>query len=741
MSDADEISFIVSTASKDENHNSINLVYFEYKDKKLHWHPGKYILGDTLNAHDRLGEIQKFCYVKPGSHISGETRNDGNLGDDISDYLFIAKKNGVIEVIKDFKKKVTESKDLIADFKMTCNLLPYFRDAEKPNAFDIISLEYFNGILYCSTRVGKVYSFFLNLPNYYRQVNNFFNSKAQDDGIYSIFKESYTPDNFENPNIFEKLTMYVTNEGWQDICYFLKPTIDTLKDGCGYTKDALYFRASFCVDIKRNIESCHVNPLDRYSLLISSNNINMSIEKFNIPQYFYYWLFSFLSKKTNTQNKLKSYQDGKQSESKINSKCVLKPPSTRIDRLKKMSDYLTESYERGDDGHFNQYNRNAELVEPSDYTSPQFNPITHEEQLFEPEVLAAFNNRRMLDHDLVLSNNNVAIIPSYICWEFKNGKEKTFNTVSFLERRSLRRRNREMFNEILNHGGNWVPNIDDSISTHSNSLSNTSTTSLDKRHSSKNPFLLLDFYACYNSNSATNNISEIDFLTPNYSKLKLISISRNNSIEVFKPKYQNIPSLKIDSFKYVEDEKETLETFNMKCFKDKMTISSLTSFQKLFKINENLSLIIDEAGLLIIDTENITNIDNLSDNNDKILKIALFNFGKIKDVIIYINQFNECMYEYPLKHNFEDEHDYCNDFSISLTAIVTTDADHILGLNGVFICHSKLGKLELTDSIITKNNHKTVELLQFLDFSTVQNTKKHYLKIQSDSDLAYKKQR
>ena len=88
------------------------------------------------------------------------------------------------------------------------------------------------------------------------------------------------------------------------------------------------------------------------------------------------------------------------------------------------------------------------------------------------------------------------------------------------------------------------------------------------------------------------------------------------------------------------------------------------------------------------------------------MKVTLFRMGMISDSIIVVDNYEKCR-----NCNLNGG---CNDFNMAYTLIVGSVDGSILALRGNFKPHSKLGELELRDSLRVTEKERYIDKLSLI---------------------------
>ncbi|CCF60723.1 hypothetical protein KAFR_0L01150 [Kazachstania africana CBS 2517] len=738
---AGSIQFAVSTPCNTKNQRSGYKLLTYTEDNKLSVIRTSQLRNkDIFIDSDTDVTVQAFCYIKPREReITPPTSNDGIM--DYSDYFFVAKSNGLIEIIQDYKYKISKHETLEADYVLRCTPEDYssgiFPD------FVIVSLEYKDGLLYCCMSSGKVYIFVLNVPSDYIQIENFQTVRKYS----NIFKHSRTGAHFdderyntrENSEFIEQ-TQFTgrSQSSLQHICYYLTP-IDPPKSSVPrtilyytslYKKQHIY-RPSIYICLEQNISAFHINPFDKFSFLTVSPRNPIMIRRVIISLTYLNYFETFLQLKQKAQQKYQqelipweklAFDNGFESfaywmvcESVYGYEGV-------------SSSSWNDIVENNGTGNLNATivwrENQAEVKDPSDdiiykimkdKELDYFDFSSGERDDFR---YASSSINRIRDHLYSRSNdmrremfrrrNNNIDIPnlhkSALDVFVKNVKKNTFIT----DFRIVELNNSDMGENIgvprerqptilTNHDDENDMEIDELSSPTDSDTADHSSSSISE--SDVEPYNSEDedddlMRPSYPWEEGERTITS--FLTNRYKKMNIIAIDRFLTINVFKPKFQDDAFLKIEPLENLVVD-QTMSRDDMILARG---LEMLSSFKKLYMLTDSLCLILDIHGLLLIDLRKVQDCKNLLNNEISALKMIPFNIGLITDSLLSIEA-------------FESSKIY-KGFDITFRLIITCLPNEIKAFTGSFQAHTKIGSISLTDRVKLNKQNKFVDKLALI---------------------------
>lgn len=622
--------------------------------------------------------VQAFCYLKPENReVVPEDINTGIL--DSSDYMLLAKSNGFIEIIQDYKYKTENNLPLETDFLLKCTPEDY---SDYGSDCTIAGLEYREGLLYCCMCSGKLYIFILNLPYDYKQSQNSFIRAPKMDLFYSnhfygsASRSSREPQSIEESTFF--LNMKFTGRSrLKHICYYLLPIEpEHLRLSpliflfSKFYQGKLIYKPSMYVQLDQGVSGFRTNPLDRFSFLTILPRSPLMIRKIMLPMVYVDFFITFISIKKRIQQ-------------------------TKADEV-------------------TSWNR---LAKEAGYDS-LVNWIISE-PLHEIDSLGS------IAWDDLARCDGISVLRTIIVWIQRQGHTKddiyelfhrselvgstSSSRSTSSEPRPLNRRRR--FSRFgLHRSGSIREPID---------LPCSVNWGLDLfiRDVRKNTFAV-DFaivQSNFDSNCNGNNLQQEEggtrtsFLTDNYKNMDIICVDHYLSLSIFRPKYFDEALTKIDSFHNVIEEEPT----NGSSIEDnimKRTLSTLNSFKKLFMLTDSLCMVLDTSGVVLLDRRNLMDTKDLLHNEPNAVRVAGFNIGLISDAILIVDTLHNC-------------HD-CEGIEVTYKLIVTCIPNEILALKGKFLAHSKIGEITMCDSLKLNRKHRFVDKICLLDYDTLSEHRK-----------------
>ncbi|GAV53099.1 hypothetical protein ZYGR_0AI03810 [Zygosaccharomyces rouxii] len=623
--------------------------------------------------------VQAFCYLKPENRgVVPEDVNTGIL--DSSDYMLLAKSNGFIEIIQDYKYKMENNLPLEAKFLLKCTPEDY---SDYGSDCTIAGLEYREGLLYCCMCSGRIYIYILNLPYDYAQSQNSSVVSPKTDLFYSSHLYGSTSQPSREPQSMEEATFFLNmkftgRSRLKHICYYLLPVepehlrlSPSIFLFSRIHQGKLIYKPSMYVQLDQGVSGFKTNPLDRFSFLTILPRSPLMIRKIMLPMVYVDFFITFISIKKRIQQ-------------------------TKAEEV-------------------TSWNR---LAQEAGYDS-LVNWIIS-------EPLHEVDNLGSVAWEDLARCDGISVLRTIIVWIQRQGHTKDdiyelFHRSDLVgsnpssrsassEPRPLSRRRRSSRFGLHRSGGIREP-IDVPCSVNWE-------LDLFIRDVRKNTFTVdfgivqSNFDSNRNDDSSQPEEEEgtrTSFLTDNYKNMDIICIDHYLSLSVFRPKYFDEALTKIDSFHNVIEDEPTSGT-NVEDNVMKRTLSNLNSFRKLFMLTDSLCMILDTSGVILLDRRNLTDIKNLSHNEPNAARIAGFNIGLISDAILIADSLHRC-------------HD-CGGTEVSYKLIITCIPNEILALKGKFLAHSKIGEIKLCDSLKLNRKHRFVDRICLLDYDTLSDYKK-----------------
>lgn len=594
-----------------------------------------------------------MCYIRPQGAWNPPTSPQEGIVEN-SDYMLLARSDGIIEIHKDYQYKLDHYETMVADFELVCDFT--HRDEVDGREFSIVALEYKQGLLYCCTQTGQINVFILNLPSNYAQARDMIPCTQQttDPGVGFARSSSQAAQFFLN-------IKFTGRTRFKHICYYLdpvsakhrgKPSMAPARQG-----HTVPYRQSFYIESFRMISRFRVNPLDALSYFMLGQDTGLAMHKIRFPSEY----LRFLT----TIKGLRDSISGSKSEGLI-------------------------SNETEPDGPFN--------VNTVFDTQDQYSTPTEDDIMFRRSVRA---------------NNGIPELKSFPVWMQKNSSREDDIQELFagLQRRTSTGKKRDA---ELRKGLHRSPEVLRNDRPRSNSLRRgILSRSIETTH---NPASWLPIVASsvsrndrptdfdvYVEGSAQVNegifISEEEsssdeeipssFLTPGYKSFEIVAIGRFVSITATRPRLCAEPYMRINSFhnstEMCPDNDESKAAFSI--------LNNFHTFKRVFVIDKSLCLMIGVNGVLLLDRTKMNNTKDVLANAQAAVKVIGFNFGVLNDVAISITDLQSCR-------------GCCKcggDVSLRLDIIVTCLTGHILALKARFDMHHRVGSIELKDCVINRN--------------------------------------
>ncbi|AET41328.1 Gid12p Ecym_8032 [Eremothecium cymbalariae DBVPG len=607
------------------------------------------------NATDRNVMIQKFCYLKPKDRIiTPECQNGGLM--DSSDYLLVAKSNGIIEIFRDYRYKVTQDIELKPDFILTC--LPVGHDRSTLD-LTIAGLEFKDGLLYCCTKDGDLYIFILNLPTDYIQLENIYNPIGTPD-VFDIAAPNMRDSNKLEEGILFVYSKFTGRTKLQHICYYchpmgqqisIYPQLKVLYPNIPYFKPCIY------VNLKKEVSNFRINPLDRFSFITTAPRIPLTIYKIHLPKLFTDFFIKFVKlKRTVLKRCPREIQDIDEASTSIYS-C-------------KFLDFLRFDF-RGIQ---------------TDMDPRTWNSLMTNDYVVELTYSCVWRQRQgNIKDDLYMLFHRQAEMYDDERERPTSRGSLTGSTDSSVRSNSLRR-------------SIWERTID-AAPCYSNSATDRFIRCLRQNTCPVDIKIvntkLGSEQLSYSNVEDEQGSNRTSYLTDDYKDMDIIILDKFLCLTAFRPKYIDEPLMKLDSFHSIREGNTNLEA--------QWAIMNLSSFKKFFMITNSLCLIFDTFGVVLIDRFKVVNSHDLLENDPEAFKIIDFEIGLINDIAVIITNIEKC-----------EECD--GTYEIEFNAIVTTVIGTLSVLHGEFYGHERLGKMHCRDKLKMTKKDKVVDQIVLLDY-------------------------
>ncbi|AMD20105.1 HCL046Wp [Eremothecium sinecaudum] len=610
----------------------------------------------TLDSNtDKNVIIQKFCYLKPRDRlIVPECQNGGLM--DSSDYLLVAKSNGIIEIFRDYRYKVSQAMKMKPDFILTCIPVAHERDMLD---LTIAGLEYKDGLLYCCTKDGDLYIFILNLPGDYIQIENIYNPMGTPDLFDVAMPNARDYSRFEE-GILLVYSKFTGRTKLQHICYYclpmgqqisIYPQLKILYPNIHYFKPCIY------VNLKKEVSNFRINPLDRFSFIAMAPRIPLTIYKIHLPKLFTDFFIKFIKlKKAVLRRFPQEVQDIDEASTKIyNSKFL---------------DFLRFDF-RGIQTDMDPRTWNSLMT--NDYVAElSYSCVWRQHQGNTKDDLYRLFHRQVQIYD--------------------GDRERPASRGSLTGSADNSIRSNSLRRSILERSVESPPCYSNSATDRFIRCLRQNTCPVDIRI--VNTKLGANPSQCGNTEDEQDN-TRTSFLTDEYKDMDIITLDKFLCLTAFRPKYIDEPLMKLDSFHSIGKGNTDKEA--------QWAILNLSSFKKLFMITNSLCLIFDTFGVVLIDRFKLVNNHDLLKNDPEAFKIIDYEIGLINDIAVVITAMKKCQ---------ECESVY----DITLDAIVTTVSGTLSVLHAEFYSHQRLGKMHCRDRLKVNSRDKIVEQVVLLDY-------------------------
>lgn len=615
---------------------------------------------DTVDRNaDTNSIVQKICYLRP--RVRPIDISIGNTyGEECSDYLLVAKNNGIIEIIKDYDFKIRNRIPLRPNYLLVC--VPINTNIVT-NDTTIVGMEYSDKFLYVCSSNGDLFGFILNLPDDYVSEQDFQAPEA-----YKRYKDTImwrsdsTPPEDTTPaeRFLREGTQFKNAHTCAHICYYCYPVNEdgffheTIRQW--YPKPIPAFSNCFITFLRTDVSSFHINPMDRFSVITVAPHTPLTIHKILLPEFYVVFFHEFVKLKDEYFSK-KLRQNSE-------------PPSfdfmSRVVYDVGFQDYLK---------------RNC-----SQYASD------HDIRLW----------RSMLVCDMVCEFKYSSV------WRQKQGNMKD----------SLHRL--FFYDASLNDGKNVqndIENLSDSVvdlelDSQSNSMLGFANASIDVDHHAHSNITHTERFLKHlrkrtfpinfqvvktvsvNTETETNELeATTSFLTDTYKDMDIILVEKFLNINAFRPKYVDEPLMKLDSIHDVQE-------INEKEYEAQVALNNLSSFVKFFMLSDSLCMIWDSNGVLLIDRFQLRNTTRLLENDVNAVKVIDYRVGVVNDIGLVLTEF---------EHTGSDYH-------IEFYAILSMLTNEIVLLKGEFNTGQRLGKIAALDKLRVTERDRFVDQIMVTNY-------------------------
>ncbi|CCK68739.1 Gid12p KNAG_0B02970 [Huiozyma naganishii CBS 8797] len=649
---------------------------------------------------------QIFCYLKPKSRsVIPDHLNYDDV--DHSDYMFVGKSNGLIEVIQDYEYKVSNTISLEPNFVLRCSPEDY-SNGMFPD-YVMIGLEYKDGLLYCCLSSGRIYTFILNLPEDYKQCDNLclpdMPSTWKDQSFPSYFDPSEEIQSRETSDFLSK-TEYTGRTKLKHICYYLIPIE---KPKTTVPRSILYFidlyrqqyiyRPSMLICLEDSVSGFQINPFDKLSFLTVSPRNPIMIRKVILPRTYlnYFITFSHIKKRIQEiikqeiipwedvaiENGFHSFAFWMACESVYGYESISSTLWNEIlenhgTGYLKSTVVWKQSHSRADDKLYESLYRMTNEQSQENIYTPTSRPQPRTTRSLQRHVL-----------------NEPVDFPQYSKWELnsfiRNVRKKSY-TVDFNVISSIRHPGE------IHHGTNTSTGRRTQFRHNGDEI---------RLRSNSSEILEGDQMLGESEQEDSEFFTEelettTSFLTDRYKSMEIVAIDTFLILSVFRPKYQDEAILKIDSFNNqtirTNDDYLRSSTDDEEILFDEI-LSRLSSFKKLFILTEYLYVVIDVNGILVVDKRKIKDTECFSKNDYGAFKVAGYNFGLVSDALF-------------VSHSLTERR---SSYNMEFVMIVTCLPGEIKAFGVVFNSDSKIGQVTPQDSLRLKKRNTFVDKLLLID--------------------------
>ncbi|CAI4057227.1 hypothetical protein SKDZ_04G0680 [Saccharomyces kudriavzevii ZP591] len=655
---------------------------FEFKNDRLALIPSERGCAKVdVNAN-----IQAFCYLRPngrGTSISSDTTHIM----DSCDYMILAKSNGFIEIISNYQYKIKNGLRLAPSYILRCT--PEDFETNFFSDYMIAGLEYSQGLLYCCMCSGRIYVFVMNLPNDYSQFKNMYNPIFPD-CFFKVNNDTNIGHSSEEEKLFERSTRYTGRTCSKHICYFLLPiepshlrSSPVVSSFCSMYQGLPIYRPSMYLHIERGISTFHINPLDRFCFMTVSPRSPLFIRKIILPLTYVTFLSTFINLKDNIQGE---NRDEVLSWDKI----------AQQSGFGSLFSWIS-----------NKFTFDSDIINSTIW-----------------DDIVKYSGTGMLDSGIVWKQRQ-GHAKDDIYELFHNqdmlgsSRRNSSFSVTSNEPRPLSRRRRESFQGLTRDAFRETMDVPCSTKWELDSFIRGL-----RRNTFMVDFEIVEKIPHGNGNDGMNeddnNANESDetmtsFLTDNYKKMDIVCIDHFVTLSAFRPRYYDEPIIKIDSLSNkngsdnLTNEKEGLKNemdvdgqmLDDETAQFQQALGDLSSFKKLFMLDDSLCFILDTHGVLLINRFEIKNTKNLLKNSKDTVRIIPHDFGLINDAIVVINDIGM------------NTNNVC---SLTFHLVITSMAGEIAVFKGEFFNDLRLGRMRLCDSLKLNRKDRFVDKLALIDY-------------------------
>lgn len=638
---------------------------FEYDNRRLS------VLPQSMNTNNSRANIdtnvQAFCYLRPKARMISMSLVDESLMDS-SDYMILAKSNGFIEIIKDYRYMIEKSLPLNPSFILKCT----------PEGFNdfgsdymIAGLQYREGLLYCCMCSGKIFVYILNLPNDYIQMENAFVKSSTSPEVFDFYPDVLNVTRHRDSSSIEESTLslkmkFTGRSKLRHFCYYLLPMEPEHLRTCpslflinNAYKDYIIYKPSIFVELDQGVSEFRINPLDRFSFFTISPRSPLMIRKIILPMTYVDFFVKFVNIKGRTLDikgeEVTSWNKVAQDmgyDSFIN--YVLDDPQHDMD----IDSAAWDQLQRYDN--ISIMRTIIVWIQRQDHSND--------------DIYKLFHHNEQAGDSGDSGNNTVTT---------------RYPTIRRVSRYGLQR-------------GGLRETIDLPCS---NSWELDSLIRDVRRNTFTVDFRVIQSNAALNINevhlSRENESTRTSFLTDNYKNMDIICIDRYLSLSIFRPCILDVAVAKVEAYndhKKINYERNGAIEDQESKFRE--GLNGLSSFKKLFTITDSLFMILDTNGILLLDRQYLSDSKSLSNNPTCAVRIAAHNIGLISDAALIVNNLEHCSGN--------------NGYNIKFDLITTCIPGEIKAFEGSFSSNSKTGDLVLCDSLRLQMRNRFVDKLCLL---------------------------
>ncbi|SCU91607.1 LADA_0F10968g1_1 [Lachancea dasiensis] len=621
--------------------------------------------------HATGGQTTVLCYLRPRGQWSYDpVDSKRETFFDHSDYLLISHGHGFIAVHDKVSSKIAGKEVLRASWYLSCGTSPGNADVQSR----IISMEYQDGILYCLMDNSTVCLFILNLPPGYVKTDDIISSQgAEKWEHWQHFARPNPEDLTEENRQFFKEVSYIGRDASTHIFSFLAPAHwcyrQLLHDRYGGEEGVACFQPSFTVDLAEGVGKLRINPIDPLSFIVAESGTQLTIQRIIISRSFLLYL-----------SILKAIIEDRASTREADLWCLCSMEENEELKIVSEPDHL----------HY--------ILDELYYDSggPMSNGEAQRWDLRQrggvPKLLSVqcWRQKRQLQSEV--QANMLLSSADQILYCPDRPVLKRRRAIKVKQRQ--RRVGKLQHNLAKSTAERFIKNI--KFPKHSSCRGRHQALAIDKT--------VVDFRVAHSKTKRLNMISDVSrplpFLSDFYPNLSIMSIDRRLTLEGFRPSFSQRPFLQYDAtankaFRYVHNS----------LTKGSEYLSCSNPLERLYVLNENLSLLLNPNGLLLFILP-----PTQTGYSDKVWllskKVLPFSLGIIHNAVLILKYIKSCTGCKKCR----------GDTSVELE-IVASSTDQIFLLGVRFKLHSNIGSVTLLDCLSLTLQERALGSITFMGSS------------------------